>query len=95
MDTILKFIADHALQIVAGGALVWAGLWIRGIFVQKQKNEINDVRLEGEKLTLDNKATSLSDLVAGSNADHGVKPGQPNSSASPVVPDAGSGPSKK
>jgi hypothetical protein len=95
MNPILTFIADHALQFIAGGALVWAGLWIRGILVQKQKNEINDVRLEGEKLALDNKATSLSDLVNQSNADHGAKPGQPNSPASPVVPPAGNGTSKK
>jgi hypothetical protein len=95
MDAILNFIAQHALQFIAGGALVWAGLWIRGILVQKQKNEINDVRLEGEKLFLDNKATSLSDLVNDSNADHGVKPGPANGSAGPVVPTAGNGTSKK
>lgn len=91
-DYILKFIVDHALQIVIGGALVAVGVWVRGVIVQQRKNTLNEVHLEGERLSLQMQSTDINDLVADSNKEHGARPA--DNPAGQVVPPAGNG-SKK
>jgi len=51
---------------------MYGGVWLKKIFAQKKRNDINEIDLMGEKISLDNSAKSLDKLVSDSNAKHGV-----------------------
>jgi len=70
---------DELLQTAKalGGGIIaiiilYGGMWIKKVFDQKKRNDINEIDLVNKKINLDNQSKPIDQLVADSNKSHGV-----------------------
>jgi len=56
---------------ILAGAVVWIINVIRNVYKQKDLNNVEEIKIVGQKITLDVESKPLIDLVAESNKSHG------------------------
>ncbi len=52
--------------------IMYGGLWIKKVFAQSKRNTLNEIDLSAKKISLDNAAKPLDQLVSDSNTSHGT-----------------------
>lgn len=70
-DQLVRFL----IPLIGGSALVYLILFIRGIYVQKRQNTINEINFEGKQINLKDSTEPLNDLINDANKDMGTPPG--------------------
>lgn len=71
---------------VLGALALFFGLWVKKVYSQKQRNEIDEIDLSAKKISFENHSKPVDDLVSESNKSHG---------ADEMVKDSGVDPKKK
>ena len=68
-DSIIKII----LSLICGAVIGWFIIWVKSVYNQRNKNEIDEIVLTGKKIEVTNASKSITQLVAESNERHGIK----------------------
>lgn len=70
-DQVVSIIKGLVPAIIAAFALYF-GVWIKGVYKQKQRNDINEIDLSAKKIDFDTHNAPIADLVSESNKSHGA-----------------------